>query len=321
MYEDEIQQLLSASERPLSISEVREMLANKRGGDVSYETVKRDLMELAAKGEICAKGVGGGKRTSWIFWVSGTLTTKTRGRSQGVDPFAISIASRDIMSPRQLSELYDRLLDEYKGVVDESMKRGSRFVVICDGKVVFSSDREPRDEEVRGLEAKHGKVCYIITQDLVEESSWAPIRNMDYYPTLEFFLGGPSWVEEEVFERGLGITADFDTGNAHIVALDEGQLVPFKCAQPYILRRAIHLAKQYDYYLIDTKIGVQDVLGKRRCMTKACRGILSWHNVERNPFLLANPERKGFVGRDLMLVFPFDVLLSGRNRNSKVYLT
>jgi len=319
LYEEEILGLLSASDKPLSIGEVRERLAEKLGEVVSYETVRRDLMKLAAKGEIYSKSIGGGKRTSWIFWWDASML-ETRKRPRGIDPFAVSIAERDSMSPRQLSELYDRLLEECRGVMGEFMKRGSHFLVICDGKVVLTSNQEIRDEEVRELERKYGKVCYVVTQDLVEESAWAPVGDVDHYPTVEVFLGGPDWREREVFERGLRIIADFDTGNPYIAAFDEEQLIPFKSAKPCILRRAIHLVRHYDYYLVDVKIGVQDDLGKRRCITKACRGVLSWHEVKRNPFLLANLERKGFVGRDLMLAFPLEVLLLGKTKSSKVYL-
>jgi hypothetical protein len=39
--------------------------------------------------------------------------------------------------------------------------------------------------------------------------------------------------------------------------------------------------------------------------------------VERNPLLLANLNRRGFVGRDLMLTFPLNIQLSGKNRRPR----
>lgn len=36
--------------------------------------------------------------------------------------------------------------------------------------------------------------------------------------------------------------------------------------------------------------------------------------------LLANPGSRGFVGRDLMLRFPFSILLSGKKQRSRVLL-
>jgi len=78
------------------------------------------------------------------------------------------------------------------------------------------------------------------------------------------------------------------------------------------MRRAFHLGRHYDYYLITLKVGIDDAKGVKRCITKPCRSVLSWTKIERNPFLLANPKRKGFVGRDLMLAFPLNIQLSGK---------
>jgi hypothetical protein len=38
------------------------------------------------------------------------------------------------------------------------------------------------------------------------------------------------------------------------------------------------------------------------------------------PIPLANPKRKGFVGRDLMLAFPLNIQLSGKNKESKILI-
>jgi len=86
-----------------------------------------------------------------------------------VDPFDIPPEERDSMNPRQLSELYDRVLEEYGSVVKRSLKGNTRFLALCDKKVVLSSGREISNEEVRELERKYGKVCYVITEDLTGE--------------------------------------------------------------------------------------------------------------------------------------------------------
>jgi hypothetical protein len=67
-------------------------------------------------------------------------------------------------------------------------------------------------------------------------------------------------------------------------------------------------------------VGVCDTKGAKRCITKPCRSVLSWTKVERNPFLLTNPNRRGFVGRDLMLAFPLNIQLSGKNKQSKILI-
>lgn len=321
MYEGEILKLLSASRKPISITEVRQVLAKKLGKAVSYETVKRDLMSLAAKGEIYSKSIGGGRRVSWIFWLPKPLMLEARKAPSLADPFDIPIVERDSMNPKQLSELYDRVLEEYGSMVKQCLKRGSRFLVLCDKRIVLSSDREISDEDVRELERKHGKVCYIITEDLIEESSWMPLRDEDYYPTIEIILGGTGWEVKDVFEHGLRVIADFDTGNPDIAAFNDEELSPFKFVAPRIMRRAIHLGRYYDYYLLKVKIGICDASGKKQCIQKTCRSVLFWREAERNPFLLANSNRKGFIGRDLMIHFPFDILLSGKMKHSTIHLT
>jgi len=81
------------------------------------------------------------------------------------------------------------------------------------------------------------------------------------------------------------------------------------------------LDRYYDYYWLRVKIGIKDAKEKRRCMVKACRSVMWWRQPERNPFLLANARRKGFLGRDLLLQFPCNILLAGKEKSSKTYLT
>ena len=68
MYEDHILSILGDAQRPLSIAEVREALMRELGTNVSYETTKRDLLTLYARGLIRSKSVGRGKRVTWVFW-------------------------------------------------------------------------------------------------------------------------------------------------------------------------------------------------------------------------------------------------------------
>ena len=125
---------------------------------------------------------------------------------------------------------------------------------------------------------------------------------------------------EKVFSRGLRTVADFDTGNPDIAAFNSQELTFLRPAEAFEVRRALHLGLFYDYYLRSTKVGLRDVYDKRKCVLKNCRCVLFWGQVERNPFLLANPNRKGFVGRDLMMRFPFEVKFSPLTKTSSVRL-
>jgi len=68
MYEDDIEKLLLEKGEPLSISEVVDSLKERLGKAVVYETVKNTLKGMGLHRRIRAKGVGKGKRVTWIFW-------------------------------------------------------------------------------------------------------------------------------------------------------------------------------------------------------------------------------------------------------------
>lgn len=321
MYEGHILSILEAAQRPLSIAEVREAVSRRLGTYVAYETTKRDLLALSAKGLIHSKSVGRGKRVTWIFWpLEKGERNKASAQVRADEPFEVSTAERDLMTPEELTALYDSLLEEHGRLIRESLGKSSRYIVLCDGKVVYASSREPSDEEIRNLEKNLGKVCYVLTEDPIEESLWSPIGDGDYYPTIDVFIGATQWGEEEVFRRGLKITSDFDTGNPDVAAFNDEEINLIQPTVACIMRRAFHLGKYYDYYLKTLRIGIKDAESVERCITKPCRSVLSWTKPERNPFLLANPNRRGLVGRDLMVTFPLSIQLSGKKKQSKILI-
>lgn len=189
MYEERILEVLQAARGPLSIAEVKGALERRLGGKVSYETVKRDLITLSAKGVIQSKAVGRGKRVAWIFWALGREQTPKPPQTKRAKALGISIGERDSMSPKELSALYDEVIEEHASLIKGKLGGRSRYIVLCDGKVVYASSREPKDEEIRSLERKLGKVCYVLTEDPVEESRWSPASEGDYYPTVDLHVG------------------------------------------------------------------------------------------------------------------------------------
>ena len=315
MYENYILEILAETRRPLSIGEIRSLLIDRLGKKVSYETTKRDLMALSAKGLINSKAIGGGKRVTWIFWAEGSALQFGVKRLKA---FSISIEERDSLTPEEISSLYDDISREYANVLDVELGK-QRFVILCDGRVVYRSNYEPTDDQVRSLEEKYGKPCYVFTRDLVEESAWSSIGSGDYYPSIEVYVGDAVWSDEEVFNKGLKVVCDFDTGNPGVSAFSSKDLNRV-CHVKGLLRRGFHLSRPYDYYLVKCKVGIRDVNGSERCLKKECRAVIYWDVPMRNPYLLANPDRKGFVGRDLMILFPFRIQLSGRNKSSQLIL-
>jgi predicted transcriptional regulator len=289
--------------------------------NISWITLKEILGSLMEKGLVTA--VERNRRKLFVITAKGeAITAKVEDLFQGrvIKPFEISTSERDSMTSEELTVLYDSLLEEYGRLIRESLGKGSRYIVLCDGKVVYASNREPTDEEIRNLEKNLGKVCYVLTEDPIEESHWSPIGDKDFYPTIDVFIGGANWEDEEIFRRGLKITSDFDTGNPDVAAFSNEDVNLIQPTVTHIMRRAFHLGKYYDYHLTTLKIGIKDSGDVKRCITKPCRSVLSWTKPERNPFLLANPNRKGFVGRDLMLSFPLNIQLSGKNKQSIILI-
>ena len=196
MYEEKILAILKKTNAPLSINEIKRALESMLKSKISYGTVKRDLLALSAKGLICSKSIGRGKRITWVFWFSKERLSEASKSYEEVDPFNISFEERDSMSNEQLSHLYDILTKKYGYLTKES-----RYVVLCDGKVVYSSNREPSDEEIRDLEKRLGKVCYVLTRDPIEEVPWNFIEGEDYYPTIGLTVGNSEWTDKLVFDR------------------------------------------------------------------------------------------------------------------------
>jgi len=189
VYEPIVIRALTSLRRPASIGEVRDIVAKQLRKRVAYETVKRDLMALAARGQIQSKSIGSGRRVSWIFWAAETPTEPLA--FQETDPFEIPLADRNAMDPKELSKLYDRLLAKYETTIKEALSSSARFLVLCDRKVVYSSDNEISDDVVSSLERRYGKTCYVVTEDTIEEAAWSPVDD-DYYPTVSIFLGSVS---------------------------------------------------------------------------------------------------------------------------------
>lgn len=56
------------------------------------------------------------------------------------------------------------------------------------------------------------------------------------------------------------------------------------------------------------KVGLDDGR-RRRVIERVVEGVQHWDDPTRNPFKLANPNRRGFVGRDLMFQLLFQITL------------
>ncbi|MEM2126694.1 MAG: hypothetical protein QXH67_00530 [Candidatus Bathyarchaeia archaeon] len=149
------------------------------------------------------------------------------------------IAGREVPDPFELKlswtqltvEEKDRLLSSldshHPGLIEGSLKGRpeATVIVLCKGEVIGAYGDFISAEEILRLEREHGAICIPIVNQrrfIIEESAWSDLTTMrrgDYYPTLPIVLGDEPWSEKTVFQRGIRIKADFDTGNWGVFAL------------------------------------------------------------------------------------------------------
>jgi len=224
-----------------------------------------------------------------------------------------SLAYRIIME--RLYELYAEWIE------NEFRKRRNepaRSLLVCDRKVIFSSKDEygPSGKYIAEIEEKMGKPCYLLSEEpLIEEKvSWQDLGGGDYYPTIEIYLVNKNWHNQKVFKDGVKIRSDFDTGNSKYAVFNEDgcKMVGDKPEKVGFRR---HLGRPYFYYLRSMKIGIKnEKVG--RCLEKLVEGIDNWDDIRLNPYKIANPNRKGFVGRDLMLKLFVRIVLDPKAKES-----
>ena len=233
---------------------------------------------------------------------------------ESMDPFEVPIdALKSERADEYRSMLTERFFEKYRYWIDEKFeKTGAASLIVCDRQVVFASkDRyAPLFVDIDEIEREHGKISYILTRErtLIEESSeWSEISDEDYYPTISLYFGNQTWDDENVFRNGAHIRCDFDTGNPSRCVTNEA-ICRRLSGRAGFQWKETHLRMDYNYYPRVMKVCAKDE-EQQRCMEKIVEGVLSWDDITRNPYKLANRKREGFVGRDLMLKLPLRITL------------
>jgi len=240
-----------------------------------------------------------------------------------LDPFEIPLETyKSLVVDAEYRTLANRIITErlYKlygnWIYEEfTRRRKAQSLVLCDKKVIMESEELYGPKNFWEIERRAEKPCYLVGREaLIEESRWAGLEGGDYYPTLDIYVGGTNWNDKDVFENGVKIRSDFDTGNPQYLVLDE-KLCKRVAGEPQKVWRGIHLGQVYFSYLRNLKVGVKDD-EQGRCMEKIAEGVDDWDDVEWNPYKLANPNREGFVGRDIMLELLVKIILNPEAKES-----
>jgi len=248
---------------------------------------------------------------------------------RAVDPFEVPLNVFKYLDIDEIDTLYQLLHEKYGEWIREKLKENkAQFIVVCDQKVVLTSNDPygPPAEKVKELAEQSGKACYTVGGELpVEEAEtgakWVHLSNGDYYPTIEVYLGSPAWSDEKTLTEEIRVTADFDTGNPniHVFGQDTYERIgpPVEWCE---YRTSYHLGKMYSFYPREVRICVKDEDAKFRCTVTRGQSVRFWDDEARNPFKIANPNRNGFVGRELMLRLPFQITLDPKTHASSVRL-
>jgi len=231
------------------------------------------------------------------------------------DPFMISLKDFQNLSIEDAETMHKEVFKQCKELLNESWKNGTRHVIICNKKIIYTSKdlEDISNEIVEQLAEKYNKACYVFSApDMVEECVWTRVDEKDFYPTLKLHVGLEDSDENQVITT-VPIYADFDTGNPYLCAFD---LSRFKVKfNPLHIRQAEHLKKLYTFFTQKIKICVKDEGNKIHSITRQVRLVKDWKNCA---LLQASPNRAGFVGRDLMRDLDIKVELNPVTKNTRI---
>jgi hypothetical protein len=230
---------------------------------------------------------------------------------KGQNPFTIPLSEFVGLSFSDYKMMAKRAYKLCKDEIEKAFKANKDVyhIIICDGEIVYSSKNVAGIDSriIEEIMRRKSKPCYTFSrEDLVEEVPWTKLDG-DYYPTLEVFIGGKEWINEEVVRLGKRIVSDFDTGNPFYTIFDEKDgkkiVAPPKV---YEFHLGHHFGLPYWYFMREVRLCIKDSLGKLRGKNLEVRFVRDWR---RSPLLLPNSKREGFVGRNLLFDFNLKVIL------------
>jgi hypothetical protein len=294
-------------------------------GSISRWTSAGYRIETPSKTSISFKQSVAFERPSKAFTAGDGFTqfyslVRTHNEMVGrrLHPFSVPLEDFLEMSPSQARRLHMRVGTMFKKLLDSYWARGMKQVVLCEGEVVLATESEEiLSDRVRQIATEHGKPCYSFSApDVAEESSWVPVGGDDYYPSIDIFLGAIDAGDEET-NRFVTVKADFDTGNKKTKLFDAEQV-------GYLLGNYTNLDwfegtgpfGVYRYVPKHAKLAVLNESGARHSTSDVVYLVENWNGSTVRKF---SPNRRGFVGRDLLRGFVVKVELDPMSRTTRVH--
>jgi len=238
------------------------------------------------------------------------------------DPTDIPAGYSRKIDPKQYREVFAMLEERHGAALDEAFSAPDvGAVLLCAGKVVARarSAAEFSANEIAAAEQEHGKACFVFgREDLIEECAWGPVGSHDSYPTLSVWLADAGTNERSLTDDGVEILADFDTGNprmpAGFYAFDDS-IRGEAGLGPGFPGQSAHLGRTYHYGLGIVVLGTENVTGEARACETDVRFVSDWGS---SPFVLPNPARRAFVGREIMFGLGLRITLDPRQQQTHI---
>lgn len=155
-----------------------------------------------------------------------------------------------------------------KWIDAELERRGAEWILVCGGEVVESSEtlrNYPSREKLMALGEERGFVPFVFVRMplIEEESAWAALPHVDFYPTLSIIIGSRECPAEKLVESGIACLADFDSGSPHLF-LNYDMLLSHNIIDRQLIDQAHfreHLGQLYQFHVLFVVIGVIDERG------------------------------------------------------------
>lgn len=231
-------------------------------------------------------------------------------------PFAVTFEEFMQMEKSEQQNLRHKALHEKRDWIEHELtERNAKWMLVLGGTVERSStsfDELPLKEEIYQIAGQKGFAPFVfVKEELVEEhntSRWAQIRQDDYYPTVPIFIASSDCPDEQLFECGKQMSADFDTGS-HAIFFDLTALESIGIdVSKHLGISNRHLSRTYDFVMSKIKIGVKTKQGNIKSTVFTVRAVDNWEN---SPFCLINPQRLALLGRNVLLKLRLKMLLNG----------
>ena len=147
-------------------------------------------------------------------------------------------------------------------------------------------------------------------------------KNFPYYPTVPLTAGDISWNDKDMQNKGVKVTADFDTGNPDNLYFEKGGEIWNLLSKHFSNSFSwIYDGTLYTTYEQKIKIRLDDVAGNYRCSEIFARFVKTPDDKTfKNIFKKASPNREVFAGRALWTKIKFSVTLDPKDKITTIKL-